>query len=293
MLGFNTMTRIESGSYPSLHERQQARVDGKIDINVAMQFLGSLLLENPQGLDGLSLTERHIVLSHSDPNNRSTFLELGQLFGRSSGGARNLYNRGVVRLWNDAPGVLQEKYPLIAIFDSVFAPGLKTRRTRSVLYSERTHTQEEKIKIGEGVSRSFRKPEVKAKLVANAKRRRHTKEGKEKIGKANKGRKRTAESRLKMGRSQSLRYSRPEERRKTSDAKIRTSIQKDHTRITEEDRELWRYASSGQLIGAIIEKGFLTQAQIDSLRAYFEEGHTPKNLLTLLNKFSIAVARLA
>lgn len=293
MLESSAMTRLEIGFSPASKEGQNARGATKIDLNVAMIFLGALLRESPHSLDGLSLMDQYVILAHSEPNNRATFGELGEIFGKSLGGIRNLYRRGIVRLWNDTPSVLQETYSLTSIFDATRVASLKTRKKMSRSRAGRPHTQEEKDKIGEGVIESFKNPEIKRKIVANAKRRRHTAEEKEKIGKANKGRERSVEMRLRMSRSQTKRYAKPEERKNTSEAKIRTSVRKDRKRVSNEDSRLWRHASDNNLIGAIIDKGFLTEAEISLLRGYFEKGHAPNNLVTLLNRFSIGVARLA
>ncbi|MBI2026105.1 MAG: hypothetical protein HYT06_01865 [Candidatus Levybacteria bacterium] len=287
------MTQLETDFSLTLYKRRVARAGGKIDVNVAMLFLGALLRANPQSLDGLTLTDQHIVLAHSEPNNRSTYGELGELFEESPWGIRKQYQRGVVRLWNDAPAALQQTYPLESIFDAVRVVSLKTRRERGKAYAGRQHTQEEKVKIGEGVRESFKDPEVKRKLIEGRKGRRHAPEVKAKIGRANKGRKRSTEARLRMGKSQTKRYAKPEERKKTSEAKIRSYIRKDNKRTSDEDSKLWSYAINNNLIGAIIDGGLLTEAEVDLLRSFFEEDRVPKNLSGLLNKLSIGIARLA
>ena len=60
--------------------------------------------------------------------------------------------------------------------------------------------------------------------------------------------------------------------------------------------ELWKYANEYSLLGKMVEKRCLTNKEIETLRNLFEGkqiGRNERKFLRLLDKFGIAVAKLA
>ncbi|MFZ5366196.1 MAG: hypothetical protein ACOZBZ_02785 [Patescibacteria group bacterium] len=77
------------------------------------------------------------------------------------------------------------------------------------------------------------------------------------------------------------------------DPEYRAKIGKAHEVKGDIDRQLWRYAIDEGLLSQIVKTGMVTKEEIESLRIFFE-GKGPKvELEDILDRFSIAIARLA
>lgn len=294
--------------------------------NAVFRFLGTVAQNQPDVLQQLSPRDRYILLAHSDISNTRTLVEMTTIFDASTNTIGRAYKKALTSVYEGANAQIQETYPLEEITESIrIRHAEKTAedsRTRFLDPEKRPDIIE---RMSEGHRRSYRNnPELRRKTSLANTGRHYTEERNEKIRTKLKGKKRPPEHlaklvgkprppevRAKISTTQKQRFQDPEQRRpqgimlgfkgkkhapeakrRMSEAAIRNSVRDDKGRETNEDIALWRYVVGNNLIDSIVSSGFLTLAEITTLREHFEKRHKLKNLTNLLNRFSLAVASL-
>lgn len=59
------------------------------------------------------------------------------------------------------------------------------------------------------------------------------------------------------------------------------------------DQELWEYVLENDLKGVLVQRGFLSESEVEMLSKYFGQEKGARNIESLLNRLSLALAKLA
>jgi hypothetical protein len=291
---------------------QDSRSIKKPDRRIAVSFLGSALRENPQLLDNINPRDSYVLFAHSDIKRAKSYKELGPIFGTTSQTLSKVFHREMARVWDQASDEIKAKYPLTVIFQAVNQP-TEEQRVRMSKAQKKRYQDPEQIKINRDTQRAIAQtPKQKAIY--------------ERFSQEHKGKRPSKKTRTKMSHSQRdkyknnpqlietlrqymiKRYEDPEERRKSAGrqrllmlGKWRkqqiagmTELQQRRVRkIDLYDYELWQMYQQEHNDAVILATGEINAEELADLRKYFTGETTPANVQTLLDKFSIAIAKAA
>ncbi len=278
---------------------------------VAVNFLGSAIREKPDLVEKLDPKSAYVLFTHSDIVNPKSYASLADTLDISTSTVSAIYNKQLLEVWESASEKLQEKYPLTVIFQALGHP-----------------TDEERAKMSEGQRRRYQNPEQRRinrdtqQAIAQTPKQKAIYE---RFSRERKGKSPPKAVRIKMTNSQKKRYennpqlrealrqhmidryANPEERQKAAKRQellplgkwrkqqIAGMSKKQQQRVRSidlYDYELWQAFQLNHIDSDILATGVISFGEIARLRKYFTGEITVDNIQILLDKFSIALARV-
>lgn len=259
--------------------------------NTAVNFLGIVVINQPETMAYLTPREGYILFAHSDQQNRRTFDELGDIFNISKVRAHQIYKKALIQTYERSCPQIQEQFPLTTIFESVSIRSPETKAKIASTLKVVLQTPEVKAlksatatnawkdsdnltRMSESQRKRWRDPEYRRRM----KRLRNSKEYRDKLSASQTERFKDPEARLRISR--------------TLKGKKRKGRFLKKYKIDSADQDLWIYALANHTLERIAQNHLLSNSEINILTDYFNGKGKSIRINHILDKFSILVARL-